>query len=109
MGNSDNKTGKRWRVSYRADSFEFRRFIAKHTQLSWKTIVVRGFIPDRLRSSREIIEHGMPDLPSCLVLGWLRHPSGINPLATNALKVPSGAGVKNMRQRFIVADLRFIK
>jgi hypothetical protein len=45
-------------------------------------LVVRGFIPDRLRSSRESSACGVSDVPGLQVLGPLRSPTGINPLAT---------------------------
>ncbi|CAI8940767.1 hypothetical protein EMIT093MI4_60339 [Pseudomonas sp. IT-93MI4] len=44
--------------------------------------MVRGFIPDRLRSSRKTIVRGTFDAPYLLILGQLRCPSGINPLTT---------------------------
>jgi hypothetical protein len=43
--------------------------------------VARGFIPDRLHSSREISQHGAS---ITRYLGPLRSPSGINPLATKS-------------------------
>jgi hypothetical protein len=46
--------------------------------------VVRGFIPDRLRSSRKTRQWDLPDRMRWMVLGLLRNPSGINPLATMA-------------------------
>jgi hypothetical protein len=46
------------------------------------TFVVRGFIPDRLRSSRKISRRGVPAEIGLQGLGPLRSPSGINPLAT---------------------------
>jgi len=50
--------------------------------LNGMMIVARGFIPARLRSSRK---PGTCDLPletGSQVLGLLRSPTGINPLAT---------------------------
>ncbi len=56
--------------------------------------VVRGFIPARLRSSRKTGARDLPgetgtrDLPGetgSQVLGLLRSPTGINPLATEDL------------------------
>jgi hypothetical protein len=44
-------------------------------------LVVRGFIPDRLRSSRKTCEHGLTEWRR----GLLRIPSGINPLTTGIL------------------------
>ncbi|CAI8790986.1 hypothetical protein EMIT0P260_10356 [Pseudomonas sp. IT-P260] len=44
--------------------------------------MVRGFIPDRLRSSREVILRGVSGLWGVLHQGPLRDPSGINPLTT---------------------------
>ncbi|CAI8754047.1 hypothetical protein EMIT0P260_160013 [Pseudomonas sp. IT-P260] len=42
--------------------------------------VARGFIPDRLRSSRENCRHDQKAV--CIGGGLLRRPSGMNPLAT---------------------------
>ena len=44
--------------------------------------MARGFIPDRLRSSRQIRLDGVSDRVGLQGLGLLRSPSGINPLAT---------------------------
>jgi hypothetical protein len=44
-------------------------------------LVVRGFIPDRLRSSRKTCEHCLTEWRR----GLLRNPSGINPLTTGIL------------------------
>jgi hypothetical protein len=55
-------------------------------------LVVRGFIPDRLRSSREAIACGVSDVPGLQVLGPLRSPSGINPLATGLVVCQLGWG-----------------
>jgi len=46
-------------------------------------IVVRGFIPDGLRSSPKTIQPDLSDKPSKPGLGPLRSPSGINPLTTD--------------------------
>jgi hypothetical protein len=45
-------------------------------------LVARGFIPDRLRSSRNPSEHSLTEKPHLPDLGLLRNPSGINPLTT---------------------------
>ncbi|MGA5481786.1 hypothetical protein ACPCIT_04525 [Pseudomonas siliginis] len=45
-------------------------------------IVVRGFIPARLRSSRKPGTRDLPGETGSQVLGLLRSPTGINPLAT---------------------------
>ncbi len=45
-------------------------------------IVVRGFIPARLRSSRKTGTRDLPGETGSQVLGLLRSPTGINPLAT---------------------------
>jgi hypothetical protein len=51
--------------------------------MKWlKYIVARGFIPAGLRSSPKTIQRGVSGKPGCLVLGLLRNPTGINPLAT---------------------------
>jgi hypothetical protein len=47
--------------------------------------VVRGFIPDGLRSNPKTIQCLMPGTPHALVLGQLRWPSGINPLTTKII------------------------
>jgi len=44
--------------------------------------VARGFIPARLRSSRETGTHDLPVETGSQGLGLLRSPTGINPLAT---------------------------
>ena len=44
--------------------------------------VVRGFIPARLRSSRKPGTCDFPGETGSQVLGLLRSPTGINPLAT---------------------------
>ncbi len=44
--------------------------------------VVRGFIPARLRSSRKTVTRDLPVETGSQVLGLLRSPTGINPLAT---------------------------
>ncbi|MGU9850053.1 hypothetical protein ACU680_04580 [Pseudomonas koreensis] len=44
--------------------------------------VVRGFIPDGLRSSPKANARGESDVFGCQVSGLLRSPSGINPLTT---------------------------
>ncbi len=45
-------------------------------------IVARGFIPARLRSSRKPGTRDLPLETGSQVLGLLRSPTGINPLAT---------------------------
>jgi hypothetical protein len=51
--------------------------------MKWlKYIVARGFIPAGLRSSPKTIQRGVSVKPGCLILGPLRRPTGINPLAT---------------------------
>ena len=47
--------------------------------------VVRGFIPARLRSSRKPGTCDLPGETGSQVLGLLRSPTGINPLATRDL------------------------
>jgi len=47
--------------------------------------VARGFIPARLRSSRETGTRDLPVETGSQVLGLLRSPTGINPLATEDL------------------------
>ncbi len=47
--------------------------------------VVRGFIPARLRSSRKTGTRDLPVETGSQVLGLLRSPTGINPLATEDL------------------------
>jgi hypothetical protein len=47
--------------------------------------VVRGFIPARLRSSRETGTRDLPGETGSQGLGLLRSPTGINPLATGGL------------------------
>ena len=44
--------------------------------------VARGFIPDGPRSGPSINYRGVSGTPHWVVLGLLRSPSGINPLAT---------------------------
>ncbi len=44
--------------------------------------VARGFIPARLRSSRKTGARDLPVETGSQVLGLLRSPTGINPLAT---------------------------
>ncbi len=44
--------------------------------------VARGFIPVGLRSSRKTGTHDLPVETGSQVLGLLRSPTGINPLAT---------------------------
>jgi len=44
--------------------------------------VARGFIPARLRSSRKTGTRDLPGETGSQVLGLLRSPTGINPLAT---------------------------
>ncbi len=44
--------------------------------------VVSGFIPARLRSSRKAGTRDLPVETGSQVLGLLRSPTGINPLAT---------------------------
>jgi hypothetical protein len=54
-------------------------------------IVVRGFIPARLRSSSETGTRDLPVETGSQGLGLLRSPTGINPLATGdpiATEVP---------------------
>jgi len=48
-------------------------------------IVVRGFIPARLRSSRKTGTRDLPGETGSQGLGLLRSPTGINPLATEDL------------------------
>ena len=45
-------------------------------------IVARGFIPARLRSSRKTGTRDLSGETGSQVLGLLRSPTGINPLAT---------------------------
>jgi hypothetical protein len=45
-------------------------------------IVVRGFIPARLRSGRKTGTRDLPGETGSQGLGLLRSPTGINPLAT---------------------------
>jgi hypothetical protein len=59
---------------------------AQNSILNMQNPVVRGFIPVRLRSSRQPDKLGLPDAPRFQDLGLLRSPSGINPLATKARK-----------------------
>ena len=47
--------------------------------------VARGFIPARLRSSRNTGTRDLPVETGFQVLGLLRSPTGINPLATGNL------------------------
>jgi len=47
--------------------------------------VARGFIPARLRSSRKTGARDLPVETGSQVLGLLRSPTGINPLATRGL------------------------
>ncbi|WP_323170879.1 hypothetical protein, partial [Pseudomonas atacamensis] len=47
--------------------------------------VARGFIPARLRSSRETGTRDLPVETGSQGLGLLRSPTGINPLATGVL------------------------
>jgi len=47
--------------------------------------VARGFIPARLRSSRETGTRDLPVETGSQGLGLLRSPTGINPLATGDL------------------------
>ncbi len=47
--------------------------------------VARGFIPARLRSSRKTGTRDLPVETGSQVLGLLRSPTGINPLATGDL------------------------
>ncbi len=51
--------------------------------------VARGFIPARLRSSRKPGTCDLPGETGSQVLGLLRSPTGINPLAT---EVPIATG-----------------
>ena len=50
--------------------------------------VARGFIPARLRSSRKPGTCDFPGETGSQVLGLLRSPTGINPLATGGLIAP---------------------
>jgi hypothetical protein len=47
--------------------------------------VARGFIPARLRSGRKTGTRDLPGETGSKVLGLLRSPTGINPLATRDL------------------------
>ena len=59
--------------------------------------MVRGFIPDGMRSS-----------PSFKTMGLLRKPSGINPLATQALQKFSNRRQQKARtRRAFCGDLAF--
>lgn len=58
--------------------------------------VARGFIPVRLRSSRKICEAYTSDTPWLHVLGLLRNPTGMNPLATEARSQRFGEMIQSL-------------
>ncbi|SDB22927.1 hypothetical protein SAMN03159382_01900 [Pseudomonas sp. NFACC23-1] len=57
--------------------------------------MARGFIPVGLRSSPKKAESNQPDTPRPRVLGLLRSPAGMNPLATGFNLSPLQTGPFN--------------
>ncbi len=80
------------RLEYRKGANESTRALAHNICACDELFVARGFIPAGLRSSPKKVSGVVSDAPRWLVLGPLRGPAGINPLATTVFHLESLLG-----------------